>query len=124
MGGWTREDLAGIGAAEEIEVASFREDGTLRPYVTIWVVPVDGELYVRSWHGRDAGWFRRASRAGEGRVRAGGTERDVRFQEPGGEVRAAIDAGYRSKYGRYGDSYVGPLVAPEAAAATFRLVPH
>jgi hypothetical protein len=62
MSGWTAEELDTIEAAEELEIAALRPDGTLRPFTTIWVVRVgDGlcdDLYVRSWQGRGGGWFR------------------------------------------------------------------
>ena len=35
-----------------------------------------------------------------------------------------IDAAYRTKYRRYGGRYVDPMVAPEARAATIKLVPR
>src|SRR6058998_1374798 len=103
---WTSEELNGIGAADELEIASFRSDGTLRPYVTIWVVPVGEDLYVRSYHGREGGWFRRALQAHQDRIRAGSVERDVVFEEPDDSVQGAIDQAYRTKYERYGNSYV------------------
>lgn len=48
-----REDLERIGGAEELQLASRRPDGTLRPYVTMWVVLSGGNLYVRSAYGPD-----------------------------------------------------------------------
>jgi hypothetical protein len=41
MTAWTEEELGRIGEAEELQLASERPDGTLRPHVTIWVVRVD-----------------------------------------------------------------------------------
>ena len=35
---------------------------------------------------------------------------------------ATIDHAYRTKYGRYGGSYVDPVVRPDATAATLRLI--
>ena len=35
---WTSDELTRIGSAEELQIASPRDDGTMRPYVTIWVV--------------------------------------------------------------------------------------
>ena len=35
---WNNEELSRIGEAEELQLASERRDGTLRPYVTMWVV--------------------------------------------------------------------------------------
>ena len=56
-------------------------------------------------------------------MRAGGLERDVRFAEPDAGVRAAVDDAYRSKYARYDDSYVLPMISDGAAAATLQLLP-
>lgn len=77
MSGWSQEDLARVGEAEEIGIASARPDGTVRPYVTIWGVRVGDDLYVRSAYGSANPWFRRARASGTGRIRAGGVERDV-----------------------------------------------
>jgi len=57
-------------------------------------------------------------------IRAAGVERDVTFEEPDDSVHPAIHDAYRSKYTRYPDSYVRPMVEPDATAATFRLVPR
>jgi hypothetical protein len=124
MSEWTGNELAKIGAADELEITSFRNDGTTRAYTTIWVVRVGDEFYVRSWHGRAAGWFRRALQRHAGRIQAGGVQRDVIFEEPDENVRGAIDEAYLSKYGRYGNTYVQPMIDAEAAEATFRLVPR
>ena len=72
MSAWTADELHRIGEAEELEVASYRSDGSLRPYVIIWVVRSGDDLYVRSALGPENGWFRRAKASRTGRVRAGG----------------------------------------------------
>ena len=38
MPAWTADELAKIGKATELQITSRRRDGSLRPYVTIWVV--------------------------------------------------------------------------------------
>jgi hypothetical protein len=122
MRNWTAEELDTIGAADELEIAALRPDGTLRPTTTIWVVRVGDDLYVRSWRGRAGGWFRSVLQRPEGRIRAGGLTRDVAFQEPADADNAAIDQAYRTKYARYGSSYVDPMVSPNATAATLRVI--
>jgi hypothetical protein len=122
MGDWTAEQLDKIGAADELEIAALRPDGSLRPATTIWVVRVGDDLYVRSWRGRNGGWFRSVLRRPEGRIQAGGLTRDVTFQEPDDADHAAIDHAYQAKYSRYGSSYVDPMVSPAATAATLRLI--
>ena len=69
-------------------------DGTTRAYTTI-CRPCGATSYTcGSWHGRAAGWFRRALRRRAGRIQAGGVERDVIFEEPDESVRGAIDEAY------------------------------
>jgi hypothetical protein len=111
---WTNEELSRIGEAQELQLASERPDGTMRPYVTMWVVRAGDNLYVRSAYGANNPWFRRATASGDGRIRAGGLERDVTFAKPGPDVHGAIDAAYHAKYDRYGPKIVGTVVGPEA----------
>lgn len=69
---WTDGELQRIGGATELQISSTRPDGSLRPYVTIWVVRAGDDLYVRSAYGATIGWYRRAKAAGAGRIKAGG----------------------------------------------------
>jgi hypothetical protein len=121
---WTSAELSRIGQAEVLRVTSVRPDGTLRPYVTIWVVRVGDDLYIRSAYGSDNPWFRRAKASGAGRIRAGGLERDVTFAEPAPGVHPAIDQAYRVKYDRYGPAILGTVVGPHAHSVTIRLLPR
>ncbi|SDU73832.1 DUF2255 family protein [Jiangella alkaliphila] len=124
MTAWTDDELTRIGKAEELQVASYRADGTLRPYVTIWTVRAGDDIYVRSAYGRDNGWFRRALASGTGRIRAGGVERDVTFEEPGDDVHTAVDEAYHAKYDRHGPAIVGTVTGPHAVGETLRALPR
>jgi hypothetical protein len=124
MSAWTADELALIGKAEELAISSSRPDGTLRPFITIWVVRSGDELYVRSAYGHENGWYRRALESGEGRIRAGGVERDVSFEDPGPAVVEDLHKAYHAKYDRHGPAIVGTVVSVEAAASTLRLVPR
>jgi hypothetical protein len=122
---WTSDELDRIGTADELEIAPLRRDGTLRYPVTIWVVRLGDDLFVRSVNGRTAAWFRGTQVRHEGRIQAGGVDKDVAFVEetdPG--INDQIDAAYRTKYSRYDIRYVDPIVALEARAATIKLVPR
>lgn len=125
MSTWTRDELDKIGTAEEMEIASLRQDGTLTKPVTIWVVQVGDDLYIRSYKGRGGTWFRAAQVRQEGRIHAGGIEKDVTFVEetdPG--INDQIDVAYRTKYRGYSAQYVDPMVAAEARGTTMKLVPR
>lgn len=121
MTAWTPDELARIGRADELRIASRRKDGSLRPFITIWTVRVGDDIYVRSAAGVDNPWYARARRSGAGRIEAGGIERDVDFADPLVDA-ATIDAAYHAKYDRYGPRIVGTVVGPVAAPATIRLV--
>ncbi len=123
MATWTAQELDRVGAADELQIASRRSDGSLRPFVTIWVARVGDELFVRSAYGPGNPWFRRAQASGTGRIRAGGVERDVVFAEPAADVHEAVDAAYHAKYDRYGPKIVGTVVGPQVVATTLRLDP-
>ena len=122
MSGWKAEELEAIGKADELRIASRRPDGSLRKFITIWAVRLGDDIYVRSAYGHDNPWFQRAIASGDGRIRAGGVERDVTFEESGPEVDEALHAAYHEKYDRYGPKIVGTVVSPEAARSTLRLV--
>jgi hypothetical protein len=125
MAKWNKDDLDKIAAAEELELASLRRDGTLSNAVTIWVVRVGDDLYVRSWKGDGGAWFRTTKARHEGHIKAGGVGKDVAFvTEAEDDINDQIDTAYRTKYRRHGGRYVDPMVAPTARATTIRLVPR
>lgn len=121
---WTSDELNKVGTAEELQIASLRRDGTLRRSRTIWVVRVGDELYVRSVYGRASDWFRGVQTRHEGRIWAGGVEKDVTFVEADPELGDAIDAAYRAKYHHYAARIVDSIISPESRSATIRLVPR
>ncbi len=124
MTAWTSDELTKIAASDELQLASVRRDGTLRRPVTIWVVRHGDDLYVRSWRGRNPTWFRCVQDRHEGQIHAGGVDKDVLFVEADDDLNDAIDADYHTKYHRYSDSYVTPMIRPQARATTIKLVPR
>lgn len=125
MNNWTRNDLERIGAADELRLASFKKDGTLRKPVVIWVVRVGDDMYVRAYRGRETAWFRHTQLRHEGRISAGGVTSDVTCVDVSDDeaLNNEIDAAYQSKYRRYSATYVDPMIAPQARATTLKLVP-
>jgi hypothetical protein len=118
---WTTEELHEIGAAAELSVAPLRPDGSVRPYTTIWVVRVGDHLYVRSYRGPSGSWYQAVISTGAGRIRAGGIERGVTFDQAPAVEPSEIDDAHRTKYGR--SPYVDAIVTPDAASTALRLTP-
>jgi hypothetical protein len=124
MPGWTADELKKIETADELEIASLRPDGTLGSQRTIWVVRVDDDLYVRSVNGRTSDWFRGTQRRHQGRIRAGGVDKDVTFVEADADLQTRIDDAYRQKYRRYAKGIVDSTLTPQARSAALKLVPQ
>jgi hypothetical protein len=127
MTAWTSDELTKIGAADELQVAAERRDGSRRNPTTIWVVRLGDDLYVRSVNGRTAAWFRGTQVRHEGRIWSGGVEKDVSFvevAEADHDIQDQIDAAYRAKYRRYAANIVNSTVTPAARSATLKLVPR
>jgi len=124
MTAWTSGELDKIGAAEELQIASVRRDGTLRNPVTIWAVRHGDDLYVRSVNGRTSAWFRSTRVRHEGHIRAGGVDKNVTFVDADPDIDDQIDAAYRTKYRRYAASIIRSIVSPEARSTTIKLVPR
>lgn len=123
MSAWTSAELDKIDKAEELTLSSLRRDGTLRKPVIMWVVRVDGHVYVRAYKGRTSPWFRGAQTRHQGRIRAVGVEKDVTFvEESDPEVNQRVDEAYLAKYAHY-PQYVAPMVEPAARSATLELIP-
>jgi hypothetical protein len=124
MSDWTKDELTSIGGAEEIQIAPRRPDGTLRKPVTVWVVPAGDSLYSRSVSGPASSWFRGTQERHEGRIRAGGVEKDVTFVKAEHDIDDEVDAAYQAKYRRYAGRILNSVLTPQARSATIKLVPR
>ncbi len=124
MNTWTNEELNKIGKSEELEIQSLRSDGTLRRPVTIWVVRLGDDLYVRAVNGREGAWFRSTQVRHEGHIQAGGVDKDVSFLDAEPALNDQIDAAYRTKYRRYSANIVNTILTPAARSSTIKLVPR
>jgi hypothetical protein len=61
----------------------------------------------------------------EGRIRAGGVDKDVTFvEESDSDINDQIDAAYHPRYRRYAASIISSIINPEARSASIKLVPR
>jgi hypothetical protein len=123
MSQWSPDHLEAIGSTKEIQVAAPREDGSMEDAVTIWVVRVGDDLFVRSVRGEHGSWYQRAEDKHLGRIEVEGAPVDVEFEDVGEEKADEIDAAYREKYADSPDS-VESIVSSDSRATTIRLTPR
>jgi hypothetical protein len=124
MTSWTDDELNRIDAAEELEIAALRPDGSSRKPVTIWVVRVEQGIYVRSAYGTNAAWYRATKVRDQGHIEVARLRKDVTFERADPAVGDQIDAAYRDKYRRHGAQYVNLVTTAEARSTTLKLVPR
>lgn len=118
---WSSQHLRALSDAIEIEVSAPRRDGGPGRWTPIWVVVAGHDVFVRTWHRRQTGWYGGAVRSGVARIRVGDAQVSVTVEMIGDTDAAAVDAAYR---GKYGDLAARGMVTAEAAASTLRLTPR
>lgn len=123
MAQWTPHDIQAITDPQEVGLATRRADGSLRSPRIIWIVRSGEGIFIRSTNGPQASWYRWALATGNGRISAGANTFDVDFTPVvDADELTAVDAAYRSKYGRYA-SIVDHLDEQGPRSATLKVTP-
>ena len=123
---WNPAIFGALTLAKEVDVTPIDADGARRASRTVWSIGVGDELYVRSWKGRGAVWFRDAIATGRGEiaVTGGGASQPVAFDEVdvAASVQEQISATFLSKYAD--DGYAGAMNEEAPLSATLRVLPR
>ena len=99
--------------------------GAEHRYTGVWVVVVEGRVFVRSWNDKPTGWYRAFLAQPRGSIRLAGREIAVRARQTRGErLRDAVTRAYAEKYNtKASEKWVRGFAEPRRAAATLELVP-
>ena len=121
--GFDQELLDALATQREVTIETVRPDRTTRRTI-IWIVVVDGHVYVRSWKG-DRGYWYQAAREEPDRVAIVVGDRTVEARA----IRADDDdsirlcsAGLEAKYSKSRSLLF--MLAPDILHATMRLEPR
>lgn len=117
-------DLDRLHRIPEVRIAPEREDGQSGKPVTIWVVVVDGEPYVRSVRGDQGTWYQHVLRSRRATLHVDGARLSV-AAEPvtdAAQNQKTSDA-FRAKYAQRWPGPTAGILRPAAVHATFRLTP-
>src|SRR5215216_7432457 len=99
--------------------------GTEHRYTGVWVVVVDGRVFVRSWNDKPTGWFRAFRKQPSGMIQAGELEIPVRGKlVRSARIRDAVTAAFGEKYNTKGSrKWVEGFAEPERVLTTLEFVP-
>lgn len=94
-------------------------------YTGVWVVVVEGRVFVRSWNDKPGGWFRAFLATPEGSVQLGDEELAVRGRRTrSGRLQEAVTGAYAEKYPtKASQKWVTGFAEPQRMATTLELVP-
>lgn len=113
-----------VGDFDKAKILGVRS-GTKHRYTGVWVVVVEGRVFVRSWNDAPAGWFRAFRAEPRGSVQLDGADIAVRARVPrGARLLAAVSDAYGAKYPTKGSAkWVAGFREPGRVATTLELVP-
>jgi hypothetical protein len=99
--------------------------GTEHRYTGVWVVVVEGRVFVRSWNDKPAGWYRAFRAEPLGSIQLAGREVAIRTRQLRGErLRDAVTSAYAEKYNtKASQKWVRGFAEPHRAAAMLELLP-
>ncbi len=94
-------------------------------FIGIWVVVVDGRVFVRSWSLKPRSWWRIFQEEPRGAIQVAGRTIRVRAVNTRSErLRSAVSRAYLEKYGTGGSmKYARDLGSAKSRATTVELVP-
>jgi hypothetical protein len=113
-----------VEAARNAKIIGVRA-GTEHRYTGVWVVVVDGRVFVRSWNDKPTGWFRAFRNHPSGTIQVGALEIPVRAKPVrGARIRDAVTAAYGEKYNtKASKKWVEGFAEPVRALTTLEFVP-
>ncbi|MFL6208027.1 MAG: DUF2255 family protein [Pyrinomonadaceae bacterium] len=99
--------------------------GAEHRYMGVWVVVVDGRVFVRSWNDKPTGWFRAFRQQPGGTIQVGEREIPVRAKlVRSARMRDAVTVAFGEKYNtKASRKWVEGFAEPARALATLEFVP-
>lgn len=111
-------------ALSEAKILGIRAGGEHR-HTGVWVVVVDGRVYVRSWSDKSTGWYRAFHKEPRGSIEVAGRNIAIRGKQVRSErLRKAVSRALAQKYDtKASQKWVRGFAEPRRAHNTLELVP-
>jgi hypothetical protein len=119
---FSAHQLEALDGAKSLGVRS----GSSHRYTTVWVVVVEGRVFVRSWNDKQSGWFRAFLADPNGMIRLRDQEIAVRgIRSRSQRLRQGVTAAYAAKYeSKASRKWVQGFAEPARLDWTLELVPR
>jgi hypothetical protein len=109
---------------KEVRIETRRDGDSPEHRTIIWVVVVEGEVFVRSVRGPKGRWYREISSNPEGALHVDDARIPVRAAPATeGATVDAVSAAFRSKYQQSSPASTEAMVRPETLPTTLKLAP-
>jgi len=114
-----------VEAARTAKIAGVRA-GTEHRYTGVWIVVVDGRLFVRSWNDKPTGWFQAFQEQPIGTLQLATLEIPVRGKPVrSSSIRDAVTEAFGDKYNTKGSQqWVKGFAEPKRLVNTLEFVPR
>ena len=113
-----------IAESDEVEIETRRDPKSPLHRVTIWIVPTEYGVYVRSFKGKKGRWYQEALANPLVTVRLGRRKVAARAEpEHNPDLIRAVNAAYSKKYGERWPDETKPMLRRSVIATTLRLTP-
>ncbi len=113
-----------LAESDEIEIDTRRDAKSPLHHTTIWIVPTEYGVYVRSYKGKKGRWYQEALANPLVAIRVGRRKVAARAEpERNPAVIRAVNAGYRKKYGERWPDETQEMLKRSLLPTTLRLTP-
>ncbi|HEV8598436.1 MAG TPA: DUF2255 family protein [Gemmatimonadales bacterium] len=114
-----------VRALDQGKILGIRAGSEPHRFIGIWVVVVEGRVFVRSWDRKPQGWYHTFGRDRSGVIQVGKRQLDIRASPTRSErLRDLVDQAYRNKYNTPGSlKYVRGFARAARRDTTTELLP-
>lgn len=114
-----------LAESDEIQIETQRDAKSPMHRTTIWIVPTEDGVYVRSVNGRKGRWYQEALANPLVTIRVGRRKLTARAEpELKASILREVSAAYREKYGERWPDDTKPMYRRSVLSTTLRLAPR
>ena len=122
MAGKNQDLLWKLAESDEVDIETRRDGKSPVHRTTIWIVPLQAGVYVRSYKGKKGRWYQEALANPRVTIRVGRRKVEARAEpEKNPTIIRAVSAGYREKYGERWPDETAPMLRRSVLPTTLRL---